>query len=280
MVKQDNPKARITHEAYGIIDIHAHVFPPRMAARAVASISDFYDIPMAAESGTADELLAISQACGIAFTVVFSTATRVEQVESINRFMTQCQQHPALIAFGSLHPDQTTREIGETLEVIMGNDLRGIKMHPDFQQVHADSPFMQELCHQLHGRLPLMLHAGDPRYDYSHPYRISRLAEKFPETTIIAAHFGGWSRWPEAIESLSGLPNVLVDTSSSLPLMSPAEACALIEAFGIERVLFGSDYPMWRPDQEIALVKALNLTAAENKAIFWTNSARLLGLEG
>ena len=263
----------------GIIDIHTHVYPEKLAARAVTSISDFYELPIDAGAGTVEDLVAIDQAAGVTFSVVFSTATRIQQVESINRFMAECQQHPSLVAFGSMHPDMTAREIDETLELIMGNDLRGIKMHPDFQEVNADSPFMQELCHQLRGQLPLMLHAGDPRFDFSHPRRIRHLAEQFPETTIIAAHFGGWSKWPEAIKELSGLPNILVDTSSSIPFMSEQEVYQLISAFGIERILFGSDYPMWRPDQEIALIRALQLTDAEKHAIFWANSARLLGLD-
>lgn len=263
---------------HGIIDIHTHVYPEKLAARAVTSIGKFYDLQMASDAGTVNDLLAVNQIAGVTYSVVFSTATRVEQVESINSFMAECQQHPSLIAFGSLHPDMDAVAINETIDLIMGNDLRGIKMHPDFQQINADSPFMLELCSQLQGRLPLMIHAGDPRYDFSHPRRIRRLAEKSPGTTIIAAHFGGWSRWSEAIAELSALPNVLVDTSSSLPFMSIDEILQLIQVFGVDRILFGSDYPMWRPDAEIKLIKDLNLTPAENHAIFWANSARLLGL--
>jgi len=260
-----------------IIDIHAHVFPEKIAHLAVASISDFYQIPMA-RPGTVSDLLAANERAGVDFSVVFSTATRLEQVESINRFMAKCQQIPSLIGFGTLHPEMNAVEIDQTLEIILGNDLRGIKMHPDFQQVAADSPFMHELCHQLQGRLPILIHAGDPRYDFSHPKKIRHLALAFPETQIIAAHFGGWSQWPEAIESLAGLPNIFVDTSSSLPFMQADEVFRLIAAFGIDRILFGSDYPMWQPAEEILLIEALGLTEPEKHAIFWDNSARLLGL--
>ena len=260
-----------------IIDIHTHVFPEKIAQLAVASISDFYQIPMVSP-GTVNGLLAANEKAGIAFSVVFSTATRLEQVESINRFMAECQQVPALIGFGTMHPDMSRTDIHDTLETILGNDLRGIKMHPDFQQCEADSPFMHELCQQLQGQLPILMHAGDPRYDYSHPKRIRNLALAFPDTQIIAAHFGGWSQWPEAIESLSGLPNIFVDTSSSLPFMQTEEILRLIDAFGIDRILFGSDYPMWQPADEVRLIEALNLSAAEKHAIFWDNSARLLGL--
>lgn len=261
-----------------IIDIHTHVFPDKIAPLAVASISDFYEIPVTGP-GIVSNLLAVNKRAGVDFSVVFSTATRLVQVESINRFMAECQQVPSLIGFGTLHPDMSASEIHETLEIILGNNLRGIKMHPDFQQMEADSSFMHELCRQLQGRLPILMHAGDFRYDYSHPKRIRHLALAFPDTQIIAAHFGGWSQWPEAIESLAGLPNLFVDTSSSLPFMPAEEILRLIDAFGIDRILFGSDYPMWQPADEIQLIEALGLTASDKHAIFWDNSARLLGLE-
>jgi len=260
-----------------IIDIHTHVFPEKIAHLAIASISDFYEIPVPGP-GTVSNLLVANERAGVDFSVVFSTATRLVQVESINRFMAECQQMPSLIGFGTLHPDMSASDIHETLDIILGNDLRGIKMHPDFQQMEADSSFMHELCHQLQGRLPILMHAGDPRYDYSHPKRIRNLALTFPDTQIIAAHFGGWSQWPEAIESLAGLPNLYVDTSSSLPFMQVDEILRLIDAFGIDRILFGSDYPMWQPADEIQLIEALGLTESEKYAIFWDNSARLLGL--
>ena len=260
-----------------IIDIHTHVFPDKIAPLAVTSISDFYQIPMASP-GTVSDLLAANERAGVDFSVVFSTATRLEQVESINRFMAECQQIPSLIGFGTLHPDMNTTEIHQTLEIILGNDLRGIKLHPDFQQIEADSTFMHELCRQLQGRLPILMHAGDPRYDYSHPKRIRNLALAFPDTQIIAAHFGGWSRWSEAIDSLAGLPNLYVDTSSSLPFMKMDEALQLIDAFGIDRILFGSDYPMWQPADEVLLIENLGLTVTEKRAVFWDNSAGLLGL--
>jgi hypothetical protein len=261
-----------------IIDIHTHVFPEQLAARAVTSIGDFYDLSMATEAGTVEQLLAINQSCGITYSVVFSTATRLDQVEPINRFMAECQQHPALIAFGTLHPSMDACAIEQTLDTLFANDLRGIKLHPDFQQFDADAPFMHELCQILQGRLPILLHAGDPRYDHSSPHRIRRLAEQHPGTTFVAAHFGGWSCWPEAIEALGRVTNVLVDTSSSLPFMAREEILDMIAVFGIERILFGSDYPMWRPDDEIRLIRQLGLSAQEAHQIFWANSARLLGL--
>lgn len=125
---------------------------------------------------------------------------------------------------------------------------------------------------------PLLIHAGDPRYDFSHPRRIAHLASLFPDTLIIAAHFGGWSQWPEAIEYLADLPNVVVDTSSTLGFLQPAEIRRLIDSFGTHRIVFGSDYPMWTPAGELQRLDRIALTKQEKRAILWENGARLLKL--
>ena len=52
----------------------------------------------------------------------------------------------------------------------------------------------------------------------------------------------------------------------------------IIRAFGVDHVLFGSDYPMWNPGEEKRRLEALALTAAEKQAIFYDNAARLLNL--
>jgi predicted TIM-barrel fold metal-dependent hydrolase len=71
---------------------------------------------------------------------------------------------------------------------------------------------------------------------------------------------------------------VYVDTSSSLFALAPERAAEIIRAFGVDHVLFGSDYPMWNPGEEKCRLEALALTAAEKQAIFYDNAARLLNL--
>ena len=261
-----------------ILDCHAHIFPPKVAASAVAAISAFYGLPMGGR-GTFQDLLKVSREAGISRSIVFSTATRREQVLAINRFMAVCQQNePSFTAFGTLHPDFSEKETADEIDQIIRLGLKGVKLHPDFQQIEADSPFVIRAARLMAGRLPLLLHAGDPRHDYSQPFRIRRLAEACPDTVLIAAHLGGWSQWREAEDMLADLPHVHVDTSSSLSFMDPDEAVGLIRRFGSSRVLFGTDYPMWRPAEELARFNSLSLEPAERRAMLWDNGCRLLRL--
>lgn len=262
-----------------IIDIHAHVFPPKIVKRAVESIGRFYDLTMQQE-GDLDTLLKDSRKAGIVRSVIFSTATTREQVESIQNFIAGLKNaYPdRLIGFGTLHPDMTPDEIRAEVDYIVKEGLSGIKLHPDFQRCPVDSPAVFAMAAAAEGRIPILTHAGDYRYSFSHPEQIRRLAEAFPGLTLIAAHFGGWSEWYKSADILAGLPNVYVDTSSSLDFLSVDHARSLVRAFGADHVLFGTDYPMWGPQDELRRLRTLGLREEELRMILYDNAAALLRL--
>ena len=265
--------------AQPIIDIHTHVFPPKILKKAVASIGSFYDLQMHLD-GTLQTLIDESIRAGITHSVIFSTATVKKQVSSIHEFIHGLQEasNGRLIGFGTLHPDMTFDEMQSEILHLQALHLRGIKLHPDFQKVPADSAAVFSIAQAAEGRLPIIIHAGDYRYDFSHPNQIRKLALAFPELIIIAAHFGGWSEWHKAPEALSGLPNVYVDTSSSLAFLSPEKAKELISCYGVDHVLFGSDYPMWGASEELSRLNRLGLCEKDMRMILYDNAAKLLAL--
>ena len=97
--------------------------------------------------------------------------------------------------------------------------------------------------------------------------------------TVIGAHFAGWSVWQDATEKLAGTPNLYVDLSSSLYALSPQEANRLIHAYGVDKVLWGTDYPMWESESEMELFNKIGLTKDEEKMILYENAANLLKIE-
>lgn len=258
------------------MDCHAHVFPAKVAINAVDSIGSFYQLPMAG-SGTIHDLSALHQQAGITHRVISSTATRPEQVAVINRFMLHCaQKNSTTISLGTLHPSQPDEDIVRTLDEITASGLRGVKLHPDFQRFPADGPFAVKAARLMADRrLVLLIHAGDPRQRFSNPEQIERLAAACPDTKIIAAHLGGWGHWKDAAQVLAKWQNVFVDTSSSLPFITQEEAIQCIRTFGAHRVLFGTDYPMWRPADEYTRLMTLPLTVKEQEMILWENGSRL-----
>lgn len=264
-----------------IIDIHAHVFPPKILTRAVESIGRFYDLSMHCD-GSLEHMLRENTDCGIVRSVIFSTATSPRQVPSIHSFIHRLQEDSQgrLIGFGTLHPDMTPEEIRMEVDNLVALGLRGIKLHPDFQEIPADSKAVFSMAEAVAGRLPLLIHAGDYRHGFSHPFQIRRLADRFPDLILIAAHFGGWSEWDQAPEELSGLPNVYVDTSSSLDFVTPERAVQMIERFGADHVLFGTDYPMWGAREELIRFSRLGLSLSDQRKILYDNAAHILGIDG
>ena len=260
---------------YKIIDAHCHIYPQKIAAKAVAAIGNFYDIRMS-EDGTAASLICEGESIGVEKYVVHSTATTVHQVRSINEYIYgEMQAHPEFIGFMTLHNEMTDDAIEEEVELALSRGMKGVKLHPDFQKFNIDDA--ENIYRVTAGKLPVLLHMGDKRYDFSSPERLRKMAEKYPEQVFIGAHFGGYSVW-DKVECLKDLPNVYFDTSSSLWFLDKAKAADLIHRFGHERYFFGTDFPMWRHDEELKRFLALDLTEEEREDILYNNVAKLLGV--
>jgi len=260
---------------YRIIDAHCHIYPQKIAAKAVTAIGNFYGIKMS-EDGTAPSLIAEGEKVGVERYVVHSTATTVHQVRSINEYIySEMQAHPEFIGFMTLHNEMTDDAIEEEVELAVSRGMKGVKLHPDFQKFNIDDA--ENLYRVTAGKLPVLLHMGDRRYDFSSPERLKKMAEKYPEQVFIGAHFGGYSVW-DKVECLKDLPNVYFDTSSSLFFLDKGRASDLIHRFGPERYFFGTDFPMWKPDEELKRFLALDLTEEERENILYNNAAKLLGV--
>ena len=262
---------------YRAADAHAHIYPGKIAEKATASVGDFYHIPMH-NVGLPHVLAQRGGEAGIDRFLVCSVATKVEQVRSINQFIQdKCQKYPQFIGLGAWHQDIT--DISGEMDDIQARGLRGIKLHPDFQKFMIDDPKMLDVYKEAHRRgLPVLFHTGDNRTEFSSPHRLMNVIDKLPDFTCIAAHLGGYSEWEEARRELSGT-NVYIDTSSSLFKVSPEEAKENIAHFGVDHTMFGTDFPMWDPKEELERFFALGFSQEENQAMLYDNFARLFQLD-
>ena len=71
---------------YKIIDCHTHVYPDKIATKAVESIGHFYDIPMELD-GTVNTLLNISRQAGVDQCLIHGVAVDALHVRHINDFV-------------------------------------------------------------------------------------------------------------------------------------------------------------------------------------------------
>ena len=251
-----------------IIDAHVHIFPDKIARSAVLATGQFYanahndqllaPVELTNGQGTAEDLLRENEKAGITRSVVFSTATTPHQVESINNFISrECAAHSEFIGVGTMHIDYPDFEAEVKRMKSLG--LVGIKLHPDIQRFSLDDDRLLPLYDCMRAEhLFLIAHTGDYRYDYSTPWRMARLARLFPEMRFVGAHFGGWSQWREARECLV-LPNVYVDTSSTLGFDGWEAARKGLQTFDPTHIFFGTDYPMWTPKVELERLLSLDI---------------------
>ena len=261
-----------------IIDFHTHIYPDAIAQKAADSISAFYELEGGGMDGTVSTLLKRGEEAGVTHYVVLPVGLKPNHVRSINSFiLEQVAKYPQMTGFGTIHASMVHLE--EEVEFIHAKGLKGIKMHPDTQLFGIDDPQLfpaYDLMSQL--GLPVMLHMGDQRYDYSHPQRLRNVMDQFPDLKVVAAHFGGYSMYEAAYELLHD-KDCIMDVSSSLMFMDKQTAVTYIRKYGAERLVYGSDYPLWDPVVEMKRFQSLELTDEEIEQIMYKTAAAFLNFD-
>ena len=259
-----------------IFDVHAHIYPEKISQKAVESIGKFYNVEMSSD-GTAQTLLKGSKECGITDNIVHAVAVTGHSVQHINDFISErCKEHKEFHGFGTMHADFDGKL--EELERMKALGLCGVKIHPDTQKFNMDDERMFEVYDYLQEYgLPILIHCGDYRYDYSHPRRLRAILDNFPNLIVIGAHFGGWSIPDIALEYLLD-KQCYLDTASTFFITGVKRAKELIRMYGAERMVFGSDFPMWNQKDELENFLSMGLTDRENEMILCNNPKEILGL--
>lgn len=263
---------------YFAIDAHCHIYPEKIAARAIGGTDAFYSTHSVC-TGVVDDMLSYADRAGIDKALVHSVATTPRQVGSINRFIADSVARfpDRLIGFGTLHP--ASENIVGDLEDLLSLGLRGVKLHPDIQDFKIDdyrALSIYEACEER--GVPILFHAGDSRYDRSNPNRLVPILKIYTRLNVIAGHFGGYTIWEKAVEALAGIPNLYVDCSSSMPFLTDEKIKEYIRRYGEDRVIFGTDYPMWVAEKEVSRLLSLGLSDEAYEKIFAKNLLKLLNL--
>lgn len=260
-----------------IHDAHTHIFPNKIAAKATESIGSFYEFENMECSATVENLITNSNEINVGLKLVCSSAVTKEQVNVINDFIiSECNKNTSFIGFAALHPD--TENFEDVIDYSMENNLKGIKLHPDFQKFNIDDKKIYPMYKAAAKRqLPILFHMGDDRYDFSSPLRLNKVINDIPDLKVIAAHFGGYMCWDTAIK-LPKSENLFFDTSSSLTILDKDMVYKFIDRFGDDKFMFGTDFPMWNSKQELERFLSLNLGNETNKKILHKNFENLFKL--
>ena len=260
-----------------IIDIHTHVYPEPIAQKATDSVRDFYELDGGGMNGTVSMLRSRGAEAGISRFVILPVAVLPDRTRHINDFiLQQTALYDDFIGFGTVHADM--ENVAEETQYIMDKGLQGIKMHPDSQHFAIDDPRLFPMYETIAGRIPVILHMGDVRYEYSQPAKLRRVLELFPKLEAIAAHFGGYSMYEEGYRQLHDKENCIFDISSSMMFMEEGVPERYINMYGAERMAYGTDYPLWDPVKEVNRFLQLKLTDDQFEQIAHKTAERFLKL--
>lgn len=259
-----------------IIDFHTHIYPDKIAGKAAGSIADFYRLDGDGLIGSVDNLIKLEKEAGVEQSVVLPVAMKPSQVRRVNEFIGETtRKHPNLIGFGTVHAGMG--DLCEEGEYLIRNGYHGVKIHPDMQQFAIDDLRLYPFYDLIQGKLPIIFHMGDSRFNYSNPVKLRIVLQQFPRLTCIAAHLGGLEMYDIAYDNLYEM-DCCLDISSVLRFSPGDEVLKWIRAYGAERMIFGTDFPLWNPVHEVKTFQSLGLTGNELDQIAHKTAERILCL--
>ncbi len=262
-----------------VIDFHAHFFPDDIAAQALQALSENVPDMEAQSDGTLGGLVRAMDRAGVDRAVTLPVATKPSQVAGINRAAV-AQRSPRTIPFGALHP-RAVDPLGD-IRYLHEHGIRGVKLHPEYQCFHVDTPQMDP-CYAVLAELGMIVvfHAGwDPgpfSCDHARPSALRRVHRRFPALRIVAAHMGGLRMWDEVERELVGT-GVYFDTAGAPRYMEPEQFVRIVRAHGAHRILFGTDTPWFDIAATRRWLERLPLTDTEQEALFGGNAQVLAGM--
>lgn len=164
--------------------------------------------------------------------------------------------------------------VGELAFYLTGIDARAICLL---------EPVMDVLREK--GNLPCMIHTNEP---LGHPYpgktpvtleQIDGLARAFPDNNIILAHWGGGVFFYHVMkrQMKERLTNIWYDTAASVFLYDPAIYDMAKAAGVLDKVLFGTDFPLLTPERYYADLDKSGLTEDEKAMVLGKNALAFYG---
>ena len=262
-----------------LIDFHTHCFPDAIAQKAMQKVSFASGGLKNSTDGTFSGLKGRMIEDGIDVAVVMNIATNAHQQKNVNDFAASVNNGKDVFAFGSVYPDSP--DALEELERIKDLGLKGVKLHPDYQNFFVDDEKMIPIYKKI-SQLGLIttFHAGKD-FAFCPPYHCTpgrrKKVLKYFSFPVIAAHWGGVGCGEEVIKKLAGR-DVWFDLSFGYGAMPKTFAQEIVDKHTPDRLLFGSDMPWHRPSWEKRLIETLDIAEEDKEKIYYKNASALLGI--
>ena len=261
-----------------IIDFHTHIFPEKIAGRTLDYLKEICQTEPYTD-GTAKDLIRSQKEAGVDISVALPAVTKPSQVDSINRFVLDFQEGP-ILSFGGIHP--ACENYKEILKGIKDAGIRGIKLHPDYQDTYFNDIRYKRIvsCASELG-LIVSVHAGlDPKCPediHCTPKMALEVIREVQPEKLVLAHLGGNQCWDEVEDLLAG-ENVYLDTAVVLGVVPEEQLVRIVRKHGADKILFGTDSPWAGQKEFVRYLSECSLSEQEKKMIFSENACRLLDI--
>lgn len=278
-----------------VIDFHTHIFPKAIRENREAYFSSepafklLYSLPGSKLVG-AQEIVAAMDRQGVDKSVIFGFPWKHSQtfIKHNDYVLEAVARYPKrLIGLCCLDPFSRDA-VTEALRCLEGG-LAGIGELAFYQSVIDDealdklTPLMQ-ICRDKD--LPVLIHTNEPvghTYPGKTPHTLKQiydLIKKFPENAIVLAHWGGGIFFFALLkkEVKESLGNVYFDTAASPFLYAPEIYRYAKDIVGLDKILFGSDFPLINPARYFQELDMSGLSKTEIESICGLNAAKLFKL--
>lgn len=277
-----------------IIDAHVHVFPPAMIARREALLAqdpwfgEAFGHP-SAKMRTVEDLIASMDRAGVDISIMVGWPWQSNIL---------CAEHNSSMAEAVARWPDRLRWLGivnPAAQEARSELVRCIDLGASgFGEINADGQgfswsqpesYKAALIMVAEAGLPVMCHTTEPvghRYPgkgSAHPQEIMQAIDTVPNLKWILAHWGGGLPFYELMPEVKrACAHVSYDSAATSYLFDPIVFRRVIDLVGVEKVVFGSDWPVLAPGKLIQRVADLPLTPAELAPVLGGNAARIYGI--
>jgi len=278
-----------------IIDFHTHIFPKAIREKrekyfpTEPAFKLLYSSSGSKLVGVREIVVSMDEQ-GVDKSVVFGFPWKSKEIFQFHNdyIMEAVERYPerliGLCCFDPLHKET----VAEAVRCLEGG-LSGIgeiafyQSGIDYTALDRLTPLM-EICHDRD--LPFLIHTNEP---VGHIYpgktpntlkQIYNLVNRFSKNKIVLAHWGGGIFFFNLLKKdvKESLKNVYFDTAASPFLYAPQIYRYAKEIAGLDKILFGSDFPLLKPIRYFKELEKTGLSKDQIESICGRNAARLLKL--
>jgi len=256
-----------------IVDFHTHIY--KADPKYTGTSTKF---GTARKQCTSEDMISLLDKNGINAAVAFMLGRLLTEQDFYERnkvVAEAARKYPdRIIGFVRVNPwmdncveliDKAVKEMG----------FKGLKLIPTAEAFPANDEIVFPLLEKAKQLgIPVQIHSHQPN---SQPALIGDLADRFPDVTIVLAHFG-MAAYADAIFVAKKCDNIILETSAE-PWTHRILKGA-IGRIGVDRIVWGSDAPLHHQEIELMKVRLAGLSDKELDMVLGRNAARILGLSG